>query len=42
MLSTFDLRCEETPHGGSGTDHGQIPQAEHLKLQKAVSFPMIL
>ena len=28
-----------TPHGGSGTGHGQIAQAELLKLQKTGQFP---
>jgi len=28
-----------TPRGGSGTDHGQIAQAELLKLQKGGQFP---
>ena len=28
-----------TPRGGSGTGHGQIAQAELLKLQKTGQFP---
>ena len=28
-----------TPRGGSGTGHGQIAQAELLKLQKSGQFP---
>jgi hypothetical protein len=39
MLPTFDLR---TPCDGSGTGHGQITEAEVLKMQKCVSFPMSL
>ncbi len=36
MLPTFDLR---TPCDGSGTGHGQITQAEVLKMQKCGQFP---
>jgi hypothetical protein len=28
-----------TPCGGSGTDHGQVAQAELLKLQRSGEFP---
>jgi hypothetical protein len=36
------LRLRRTPRVGSGTGHGSVAQAELLKLQKAVSFPVIL
>ncbi len=35
---TFALICEEKPRGGSGTGHGQVVQAELLKLQKSGQF----
>ena len=38
MLPHFDLRLRRTPHGGSGTDHGSVAQAELLKLQQNGQF----
>ena len=41
MLPHFDLRLRRTPHGGSGTDHGSVAQAELLKLQQNGQFPKL-